>query len=314
MRKIIIDTDMASDDAAAIMMAALDSDVEVLGVTVVSGSTDLHQTTKNALMVLEVCDCHAPVFQGAEKPLLHEKMKMISVHGKDNMGDCGIINPIGAAEKKPAFQFILDMVSKYPDEVELVTLGHATNVALAIAAAPQIMKRVKRIWSMGTPGLGVGNVTPVAECNVYMDAESYKIMLDSGLSITIIGFDLCLGENALYERDLRDCACGNQMSQFLEQATKKLLAFNLQTQNCHMVNLPDAVAMACVLWPEFMVKTTECFCKVCTVSNETYGQVIFYQKGATYESSPVIKDYNVTLVRDVQKDVFTKKFMELLLR
>ena len=314
MRKIIIDTDLASDDAAAIMLATQTSDVEILGITVVAGSADLQQTTKNALMVMEVCDCEIPVFMGAVKPLMHEKMEMISINGKDNMGDCGLINPTRKAEEKTASQFIIDMVSKYPNEVEIIALGHVTNIALAIASNPETMKKVKRIWSMGTPGLGVGNVTPVAECNVYMDAESYKIMLDSGIPTTIIGFDLCLGNNALYEKDLIDCANGNQMSQFLEKATRKLLEFNKTAHNSYMVNLPDAVAMACVLWPNFIEKSKECYCKVCTILNETYGQVIFYQKGVTYESKPKIGPYNVTLVTKVQENVFTRKFLDSILK
>lgn len=78
MRKIIIDTELASD-AAAIMLATQTSDVEILGITVVAGRANLQQTTKNVLMVMEVCDCAIPVFMGASKPLMHKKMEMISV-------------------------------------------------------------------------------------------------------------------------------------------------------------------------------------------------------------------------------------------
>ena len=166
MRRFIVDTDTASDDAAALMIAALSEEIDLLGVTIVAGNVGLKQATDNALMTLEVCGSDAPVYLGAKRPLFRERHETISVHGKDGMGDCDIIHPKRSPEEKRAVEFILEQVERYPNEVELVVLGPATNIALAILTDREIMSKVKHIWSMGTPGFGFGNATPVSEFNV----------------------------------------------------------------------------------------------------------------------------------------------------
>lgn len=315
MRRFIIDTDTASDDAAALMLAALDGKAEILGVTTVVGNVSKYQSAANALATLEVCGCSAPVYMGAEKPLFHERKETISVHGADGMGDCDLIHPTGKPdESMPSYRFILEQVKKYPDEIELVVLGPVTNIAIAMLAEPDTMKHVKRIWSMGTPGLGVGNASPVAEFNVYIDAEAYAVMLNSGVPVTIIGFDLCLGDIQLDLTELDKIAHGNPAGRFLERAVSGLLRFNQTTRNSDMIDLPDAVAMACAVWPDFVVSSVDCHCTVCTEAGETYGQVIFYQKGRTYESMPKFDAcaYNVTLITAVKEPVFTERFLDLL--
>lgn len=312
MRKIIIDTDTASDDSAALVLAALDGKCEIIGVTTVVGNVSKDQSTANAIATLEVCGNNAPVFPGAEKPLFHERKPTISIHGADGMGDCDLIHPVRAAEEESSYRFIIDQVRKYPDEIEIITLGPVTNVALAIMAEPSVMKHVKRIWSMGTPGLGEGNASPVAEFNVYIDAEAYKIMLGSGIPVTIGGYDLCVGDIEI-DKDQREAMKnGNKAGQFLEKATRKLLQFNRDVRNEDLIDLPDAVTMACAIWPDYIESSVECHCEVCTEQNPTYGQVIFYKKGRTYESMPVFDDYNVTLVTSVNVDLFTERFMKLL--
>lgn len=313
MRKLIIDTDTASDDAAALMLAALDGSVEILGVTTVVGNVDKYQSCANALATLEVCGCSVPLFMGAERPLFHERKETISIHGKDGMGDCDLIHPVGKPdESKLSFQFILEQVKKYPDEVEIVTLGPVTNVAIAILADPDTMKHVKHIWSMGTPGLGEGNASPVAEFNVYIDAEAYGIMLDSKIPVTIGGFDLCVGNAELDVSERNLMANGNAAGKFLVKATGQVLEFNRKIRGNDRVDIPDAVAMALCVWPDVILESRECHCKVCTAPDETYGQVIFYRKGRTYESMPQIEDYNVTLVTKMDEELFTKRFLDLL--
>ena len=116
-----------------------------------------------------------------------------SVFGADGMGDADLIHPAGEAQEKDAVSFIIDTVRDNPGEVELVVLGPATNIALAIRQAPEVMKQVKMIWSMGSAGLGPGNASPVAEFNVCHDPDAYKIMLDFGVPVTVIGLDVCAG-------------------------------------------------------------------------------------------------------------------------
>lgn len=313
MRKFIIDTDTASDDAAALVMAAFAENIDILGVTTVAGNVSLEQTTLNALATLEVCDCDVPVYKGADKPLFHERPLTVSVHGNDGMGDCSLINPTRKPCDKRAVDFILDTVSRYPGEVEIAVLGPATNIALAVLTDRETMKKVKHIWSMGTPGFGPGNVTPVAEFNVFSDAHAYSVMLESGAPVTIIGFDLCAGDIGLDKSELALMANGNKAGRFLEKATRGLLKFNISTRNLAVVDLADAVAMAVALWDGFVLESVNCRCKCCTEKNETYGQVIFYREDATYEAFSGEGNPNACVVTKVDKKMFTERFMELML-
>ena len=214
MRRFIIDTDTASDDAAAIMMAALSEEIDLLGVTVLAGNVGVEQAGLNALMTLQVCGSNAPVYLGAKRPLFRDRRETISVHGIDGMGDRGIINPDRAPEEQRAVEFILDAANKYPGELEIAVLGPATNIALAVLTDRDTMRKVKHIWSMGTPGFGPGNATPVSEFNVFIDAEAYSLMLESGVPVTIAGFDLYVGEIALDTKELQWLASKSEAGLF----------------------------------------------------------------------------------------------------
>jgi len=312
MRKFIIDTDTASDDAAAIAMAVLSGEIDLLGVTVLAGNVGLEQAGRNALMTLEVCGSDAPVYMGAKRPLFHEHKETISVHGVDGMGDRDIIHPKRIPESQRAAEYILETVNAYPGEVEIAVLGPATNIALAVLTDREIMRKVKHVWSMGTPGFGVGNATPVSEFNVFIDAEAYALMLDMGVPVTIIGFDMCEGGIGLDDGERAQMAAGNEASQFLCEAITELLEFNRRTRGVSMVDLPDAVAMAAALWPEFVTGKVKCHCHCCIEAGPAYGQVIFYQDGRTYEAVPSWRDANAEVITAVDEALFTQRFMEMM--
>ncbi len=231
MRRFIIDSDTASDDAVAIMLGLLNDDIQVLGITTLCGNISLEKATQNALMTKEICGSTAEVYSGVAKPLFRERAQTACVHGSDGMGDMDLIHPTTSAAEKHAVDFILDTVKNNPHEIEIAALGPASNIALAILKEPETMKKVKKIWSMGTSGFGHGNATPVAEFNVYIDAESYKIMLDSKIPITIIGFDLCLGDSALNKTELDYLSKTSKIGKYAVDCTAKLLEYNLSKPN-----------------------------------------------------------------------------------
>lgn len=309
MRKFIIDTDTASDDCAALMMACMTKNIEIMGVTVVAGNVSVEQAGRNAKMTLEVCGSDVPVFLGAKQPLMHSRKETISVHGVDGMGDKGLIHPQGGFTPGDAVDYILNTVAEYPDEIELVVLGPVTNIALAILRDRETMSHVKRIWSMGTPGFGSGNATPVSEFNVFIDAEAYKIMLDSGIPVSIAGFDLCVGDIEIDLDELEEIASSSPQGAFLKDATAVLLDFNRKTRGQDMIDLPDAVAMAAAIWPETVTGRMNVYCYTCIEDGPCYGQVIFYQEGRTYESMPEIPGYPDEVITSMDADGFTKRFI-----
>ena len=276
MRKMIIDTDTGSDDAVALIMALKSEDVDVLAVTTVAGNVPLDKATKNALMTIEIAGGQKPpLYVGAEKPLFRELLTAEGVHGEDGMGDCDLIHPAGTAEEGRAVDQILKIIEQNPGEVEIVTIGPATNIALAVMQAPETMRKVKHLWSMGTAGFGRGNTTPVAEFNVYVDAEAWSVMMNAGIPMSVIGFDVSLGEAAWSEEEAeRLLSSGKPEAVFAVECNRSLLEYSHRTHGIRSIVLPDAVAMAVVLWDDIVLEMPLCHCFTCTKEEAAYGQVI----------------------------------------
>ncbi len=304
--RIIIDSDTAGDDAAAIILAAKSPSVEIVGVTVAAGNVTLEQAAANSMASLELAGCDAPVYLGATCPLSGEDKECFSVYGKDGMGEADLIHPKGKPQEKNAVDFILDTVSANPGEVEIVALGPVTNIAMAIMKDRETMMKVKRIWSMGTAGFGPGNATPVAEFNVYKDAPAYKIMLELGVPITVIGLDQDDDPTWSDEKKLDEMMNGNEIQRFISVAVRKLLEFK-KGNGIPAVDLPDAVAMGCLVWPDYVEETTQCYGSCITDPGETYGMVVFYKDGFTYDSMPKIGKANISVVTKAKKTEFVDR-------
>ena len=305
-RRIIIDTDTGGDDAAALILAAKSDAVEIIGVTVAAGNVSLDQAAKNCLAALELAGCNAPVYLGAKTPLSGEEKECFSVYGKDGMGDADIIHPKGKPAEKDAVDFILETVRANPGEIEIVALGPVTNLALAVRRDRETMKQVKRIWSMGTAGFGPGNATPVAEFNVYKDAPAYSVVLGLGVPMTILGLDMDDEPTWTSAGQLEEMKRGSKEQRFIAFAVGKLLEFK-RSNGFDAVDLPDAVAMACVLWDDFVEETTLCYGSCITAPGETYGMVIFYKSGFHYDSMPKIGECTVSVVTKAKKNEFVAR-------
>ncbi len=310
MRKFIIDTDTGSDDAYALMMALECDEAEVVGITTVSGNVPLDKATKNALMTIEVCGKNTPVYRGASKPLFRPAVTAQGVHGSDGMGDMNLVHPTREAEEKHAVDYLLDTIKNYPkNELELVMLGPATTVALAILKDADTMKRLKHVYSMGTAGFGSGNMSPVAEFNVFVDAESYAVLLESGIPLTIIGFDLCLGDAALNKAEIEKLLSMDEKQRFFGNCVQRLKSHNLERGAGCVADLPDAVAMGVALWDNMVKGSVPAYCYCCTREEPAYGQVIVYRldKGQYPD-----KVKNADVISKIDTALFKKRLMELL--
>ena len=307
-RLLIIDTDTGADDATALILAARDPNVKILGVTTLAGNVSIDQGTRNALEALERAGCDVPVYRGSTTKYNGRAIEPFSVFGKDGMGDAGLVTTRGEAQELDAVDFMIQTVRQHPGEVEIVVLGPATNIAKAIDRDPEAMAQVKTIWSMGTAGLGPGNASPVAEFNVLLDAPAYKRMLDSGLPVTVVGLDMCMA-SMLTEEQFAQLENSGKLGEFVAKAfgeLRKLYAKNGEkgTANC------DAVTMTCVLQDDFVTKTRKCHASCITTEGETYGQVLLYMEGKAYDRvSTNGLAYNVTLVTDVEGAKFFERLL-----
>ncbi len=319
MRRFIIDTDTGSDDAVALLMALLTPDIKIEAITTVCGNIPLPLATKNALTTILVAGRDMPpVYEGASKPLFRELVTAAAVHGEDGMGEMNL--PAPAIQPTPGYAAtaILDLVRQYPGEIEIVALGPATNIATAIFLDPDAMRGVKHIYTMGTGGFGPGNTTPVAEFNVYVDAESYDIMLRAGIPLTIIGFDQCVAEGAALDAADIDAIeqCGTAVGKFAIRCNYSLIDYNVRRINRRMLDLPDPVAMAVALWPELVVDAPFCTCHTCTKDDYTYGQVIVDEHNVLAISAyPGSADAsNATVIKTMDYSGFKRKLADLLMQ
>src|SRR5271163_2568723 len=246
-RVFLIDTDTASDDAVALIMALRAPDVEVAGITVVSGNVPLDQATRNALYTTELCGSTVPVYQGAARPLLRQPRYAQWFHGRDGLGDQGYPPPKRRPEPKPAVDAIIDIVPANPGIV-LVTLGPLTNIALAVAHSPALVKNVSRCVIMGGNPCCEGNVTPAAEFNVWVDPEAARIVFASGLPIELVGWHLCRGEAVLNPSDIQQVlGFGTPVAKFAVECNSRAQEAFLEQSGEHGISLPDPVAMAVAL-------------------------------------------------------------------
>ena len=257
MRRIIIDTDTGSDDAIALIMALKSPEINIEAITTLSGNCELNQATKNALMTIEITNSvFPPVYKGTRVPLFRALETATHVHGLDGMGDLDLIHPTIKETKGSAVDKIIELVKKYPNEIEIITIGPATNIAQAILKDKETMQLVKKIYAMGTAGLGAGNITPVAEFNVYVDAEAFKIMIESGIDIIVIGYDICVEEASFRDKEFDILLnSGIATAVYSVQINKVLLEWNISLFNDRFINLPDPMAMAVLLWEDTILES-----------------------------------------------------------
>ena len=192
-RKIIIDTDPGQDDAVAILLAlASPEEIDVLGVVAVAGNVPLPLTEKNALIVCELAGKpDTKVFAGCDAPLSRPLVTAEHVHGQTGLDGPPMDAPTMQLQAQHGVDFIINTLrTEAAGTVTLCPLGPLTNIATAFQKAPEIVAKVQEIVLMGGAYFEVGNITPAAEFNIYVDPEAAKIVLASGVPITMMPLDV----------------------------------------------------------------------------------------------------------------------------
>ncbi len=270
----LIDTDTASDDAVALILALRSPAARVVAITTVAGNVPVQQASRNALYTAELCGSDVPVFTGAEKPLKRPHVSASWFHGSDGLGDHGYPTAKRRPEKKSAVEAILEAAEAHPGLV-IVTLGPLTNLALALRERPRIAEGVSRCVVMGGAPCCEGNVTPAAEYNIWCDPEAARMVMHSRLPIELVGWHLCRGEAALNLADIRKILdFRTPLANFaIECNSRAREAFFEQTGE-HGISLPDPVAMAVALEPSIVTAESEHFVDVETESELTRGMTV----------------------------------------
>ena len=281
---ILVDTDTASDDAVALIMALRSQHAQVIAITTVAGNVPVEQATRNALYTAELCGSATPVFRGAGKPLARPLITADWFHGQDGLGDHGYAPPRRHAEKQHAVEAILSTVRSNPG-LTLVTLGPLTNIALALAQAPDLVLKVGRCVVMGGAPCCEGNVTPVAEYNIWVDPEAARIVFRSGLPIEMVGWQLCRGAAALTPADIEFVTgLGTPLAHFVVECNSTArLAYRKQTGE-DGISLPDPIAMSIALDPSIGHESSRHYVDIETASDLTRGMTVVDRLGVSADA------------------------------
>ncbi len=250
MRRFLIDTDTASDDAVALVMALRHPDVIVEALTIVCGNVGLDQAVQNALYTVELCGSDVTVHPGARQPLMRTLETAQNVHGEDGMGDCGLELSGRSHAGGRGADVIVDTILGAPGEITLVALGPLTNIAVAYLRAPEIAEAVERVVVMGGTGVhGPGNVSPMAEFNFWADPEAAAIVVESGMPLELVGWDISI-ENAVVTQERHDTirALDTPLSAFALSIAQVVRRFALGI-GLAGDDLPDPIAMAHAIDP-----------------------------------------------------------------
>lgn len=305
-RKIIIDTDPGQDDAAAIFLAFGSPDeIDLLGITTVAGNVPLTLTSRNALILCELCGKpDVKVFAGCDRPLKRALVTAEHVHGKTGLDGPELAEPTFALQPQHAVDFIVETLRNEPaGSVTLCTLGPLTNIATALRRAPEIASRVRELVMMGGGYSEGGNITPAAEFNIYVDPEAAKIVIGSGIPLVMMPLDVTHQLLTRKDRVARMRAIGTPPAIAMVEMLEFFERFDVEKYGSDGGPLHDPTVVAYLLAPELFGGRL-CNVEVETESKLTAGMTVVDWWHVTERKR------NVKVMRSVDADGFFDLLIE----
>ena len=308
-KKVILDTDPGVDDALAIMLACRSPELDVQAITVVSGNVGVEKGCKNALRMLEAVEAEdVPVFMGLDKPLVGEPVHASYYHGTDGLGGSQLPEPRIEVRPGRAVDRIVDLIMGSEEgELTLITVGPLTNLATAMLMEPLLAKRTEIVMMGGAFGFaehGRGNVTPVAEFNVYADPEAAKVVIDSGARMRAVGLDVTKDPSALIWKEDYEAirTAGTATAKVVEKITRKLF------EKVGYVTLHDVLAVATTIDPSLV--TVQRFPVAVETKGEfTRGQTVIDLRPPRFEE----QSWGTRSSIEVCTGVYGRRFLDLFL-
>lgn len=251
-RKIIIDTDPGQDDAVAILLAlASPGEIDLLGITAVAGNVPLDLTQKNARIVCELADRpDIKVFAGCDAPLKRKLVTAEHVHGKTGLDGPRLDDPLMPLQEMHGVDFIIETLRREPARsVTLCPIGPLTNIAEAFNRAPDIIERVQEIVLMGGAYFEVGNITPAAEFNIYVDPEAAEIVFKSGVPLVVMPLDVTHKALTTHARIDAFRAMGSKVGNMVAAWTDFFERFDMEKYGSEGAPLHDPCVIAYLIDP-----------------------------------------------------------------
>jgi purine nucleosidase len=279
-RSIVIDTDTASDDAIALVLAVREPSVDVRAVTVVAGNVPLDLAVRNAIITLDLAGgADIPVHAGRDRPLVRPLDTAQFVHGADGMGGALLPEPSRGATSADAVGALLDIAASEPGRHDLVTLGPLTNVAAALASDPELLTKFGHTYLMAGSPDGVGNVDALGEYNVWADPEAATAVFAAPGAKTMIGWNISRTFAVMNAEEQVELAAVGPLGRFAIDINGDVEQYCLDTGLAGF-DLPDPIAMAVALDESIIVDATDEWLVVgldgptrgCTIPDRRFGR------------------------------------------
>lgn len=272
-KKVILDVDTGIDDAIGIILAATAPEIELLGITTVSGNIDLESATQNTLRVLKLLGKETiQVYKGAETPLQRKIRYAVEIHGASGMAGQLEDIEVNHQQTKLAWEFYHEMASQNPGEVTLVMTGPQTNLARALDLYPELKTQLKEVIVMGGVVKEKGNESPTAEFNIAIDPEAAERVFQSGMKVTMIGLDVT--KKSLLRRDhFSALRKDSPVADFVMKVTNDYMERYYKANGIYGCSMHDPLAVTMTIAPQF-VKTEHLFVGVETKSQYCDGQTV----------------------------------------
>lgn len=299
-RKIIIDTDPGQDDAVAILLAlASPEEIDVLGIVAVAGNVGLNQNARNALKVAELSGHpDVPVYAGCARPMMRPLVTAEHVHGQTGLDGPDLPEPRIALQETHGVDFLIETLRGHePGTVTLCALGPLTNIAMALVKAPDIAGRIAGIVLMGGAYFEVGNITPAAEFNIYVDPEAADVVFKCGAPIVVMPLDVTHQMLSTPERIAAFRAIGNRSGAAVADMLNFSERFDLKKYGWAGAPLHDPCVTAYLIAPEIFEG------RLCNVEIETASALT---RGMTVADYWHVTDRprNATFIRNGDADAF----------
>lgn len=301
---VMIDCDTGIDDAAALILAFASDSFDILGVTTVAGNVELDKTTSNTLKVLDLIGADKPVYMGAEKPMFRPLHTAVAVHGKDGLHGIELPKSVRTAEKEAAWDAIHREAVLRKGKLQLIAIGPLTNLAIALSKYNDLPQLIERIVIMGGSA-GIGNVTPAAEFNSYVDPEAAEMVFRSGIPVYACGLDVTHKSTLKGAEIEKIRAGGTAVHKFFAEVCQHSLNHSLAIYGEDGAHMHDPCAMLYAMDSSYF--TT----KPCWVGVETKGEIT---RGRTVTDiySDAKHEPNAYFALDVDREKFVAHIMKLL--
>ena len=305
MKQVILDVDTGIDDALAIAYALHSQELDLLALTTCYGNIAVDEATRNSLCLTDLLGKEVPVYTGAAMPLsgIERKAYSTHVHGDNGIGNAVMSPPKRKAAEGHAADYMIEMTRSRPKQITLIMVGPLTNLALAIQKDPQIVELVEQVVIMGGAVRVPGNVTPVAEANIFADPLAAELVFQSGIPITLVGLDVTM-QTLLPRKQLQVWKeHGSVQGAFMSDMTTFYMDFY---ESCYPgiggCGLHDPLAVGVVINPDF-VTLEKMHVKVITSGDEI---------GRTVEV--IGQEPNMQVCVAVEKDKFLGHFLSRVIK